>query len=227
MARTRKKWAEGIGRGLLFCLLAAGCGGITGDLPPVTGQVTRTDTNEVLPNATVTLIAEGGQRFITHTDSQGRFSFYHVPAGRFDLLVEPPFELQTAPLEAQQIRFEDGSNATFFAIGLVPAPSSPPSGFLERVVIEPAEKIVYLEPQPQTVQFKARLVGSEVAGLRPQWMVRGHIGRIDWQGVFTPTRVGTGLVVARVGDIEAAAVVRVERRPPVGASSYTARRGGL
>lgn len=217
MARIRKKWAKGLGGGLVFCWLAAGCGGITGDLPPVTGQVTRTDTNEVLPNATVTLITEGGQRFVTHTDSQGRFSFHNVPVGRFDLLVEPPSELQTDPLEAQQIHFQDGSGATFFAIGLVPPSSLPPTGSLERVVIEPAEKIVYLEPQPQTVQFKAHLFGSEVAGLRPQWMVRGRIGWIDWQGVFTPTRVGTGLVIAKVGEIEAAAVVRVERRPPVGA----------
>jgi len=200
-------------------MLAAGCGGITGDLPPVTGQVTRTDTNEVLPNATVTLIAENGQRLVTHTDSQGRFSFQNVPSGRFDLVVEPPSELQGVQLEGQQVRFEDGSDATFFAIGLVPAPSPPPAGSPERVVVEPAEKIVYLEPQPQTVRFTARLVGSNVAGLHPQWMVRGHIGQIDWQGVFTPTRVGTGLVVAQVGGIEGVAVVRVERRRPPGASN--------
>lgn len=211
-----RKCLKGIGSGLVLCFLMAGCGGITGDLPPVTGQVSRTDTNEVLPNATVVLITESGQRFITHTDAQGRFAFYNVPRGRFDLLVKPPTEFQSANLGTQEIRLEDGSSATFLAIGL-PVETAPPSPLQpQEVRLEPAEKIVYLEPEPQTVQFTALVVGPDGAEWQPQWMVRGHIGKIDSQGRFTPTRVGTGLVVANVNGVLGVAVVRVERRLPAG-----------
>jgi hypothetical protein len=195
----------------------AGCGGITGDLPPVTGQVIRIDTNEAVPNAQVTLTTEDGQQFVTYTDEEGRFSFQNVPPGPYSLFVEPPAEVQPAALEAQQIRFEDGSSPTFMAIGLPPVSGGPPLDPPMEVVIEPAEKIVFLEPQPQQIRFTVRLVGDNVDGLRPQWLVRGDIGQIDVEGVFTPTRVGTGLVIANVSGVEAVAVVRVERHPPPGA----------
>ena len=213
MKRLRPKGIPGILTGLGLGFFLAGCGnGITGDLPPVTGQVFRTDTEEFLAEAQVTLTTERGQQFVASTDAEGRFSFPGVASSHYELLVEPPAGLSADGLETQQIRFGEG--ATFMAIGLPPPPLSAPSGAPTEIHIEPLERIVFLEPQPQTIRFSARITGENVAELRPHWLVRGAIGRIDLQGVFTPTQEGTGWVIAQIGDLEAVALIRVERRPP-------------
>ncbi len=92
----------------------------------------------------------------------------------------------------------------------------------------PAEVTVNPNSDPEqaylgaTVKFSATVYDSHsnvVAGSTVTWSVVGDIGTIDKTGVFTPTKLGTGKVQAKVGNVVGEVAVQTNAALPTNANT--------
>lgn len=196
-----------VGPWLLMLLLVMGCGSdsITGNLPPVTGRLySSTDPDQPVEGAEVTLITEGGEEYRAVTGPDGAFQFDQVPAEKYTLHIQPP---PGGPLELEATELHiDDRNVRELVIGLKPKALE---ALVESLAIQPREVTLELRPDAPPIQFHVTIKGHNVDRLHPTWLVRGSIGTIDPHGRFTPQRVGRGKVIARLGQFQVEAIVRV------------------
>ncbi len=201
---------------LAIALLAlAGCGGggstLTGGSVP-TGNID--GTLYTTPNARVTGYAPVGGVVVTATDAAGK-TLQRTTTG-----IDGAFLLTNVPLVALFLQADDGPHGKHARVAvttdaitrhthveLVLAP--PPGPDVDGMLLSPTNAQVKVGDQ---VQFTARsLTGNHQPGdaAPVSWAVKGDIGAIDADGIFTATNPGVGRVVAQFGDTQVTAIVAV------------------
>ncbi|MFC1692753.1 putative Ig domain-containing protein, partial [Candidatus Latescibacterota bacterium] len=84
-----------------------------------------------------------------------------------------------------------------------------PDVVISKIIIAPGDTLVNIKETIQYIATALNILENIVEGADIQWSVEGEIGKIDKNGEFTAQRVGSGYVVATVGEISAEASVTV------------------
>lgn len=197
---------------LLLLVALAGCGttgssltggGIPAGRATVEGTVVDSLEDEMpVPGAEVVLevdTAAAAPRALpyhveTRTDKAGAFLFTGVPEGDATIRVTPPSGMhRRAGMARFTIRGEETASLAFAV-----EPNTP--GFAVASLTVSPESIETAVGTPVMIVATATLADGRP--IRPSWVIEGGVGRVTPRGHFMPTRVGTGRIRVRAGDLE-------------------------
>ena len=186
-----------------------GNGGTTTEYGTITGAVVDAlDPSTPVGNAYVYVPIGGGRgtrqddTIGDTTDALGAFDLPNVPAGPVKLIIEPPAGSTYVKVE---VEIDLPANTTVRIRVTVISQES--RDLIGTLAIDPASAQV---APGGTVQFVALLRSDLTVQVFPTWVLRGAIGSMDDNGLFTAGATpGQGLVVATLGDLVAEAPVEV------------------
>ena len=200
---------------IAVAIISAGCGGSGDPDPPppsptmatLTGKVVAADNTAIgLPEAEI-LITGTGQSVTS--GAGGSFTMHNVAPGDTWVEVRTPTS-ETYGTARALVPLVAGETTTvnFAVLPLgVAAPQS--------VQIDPSSITIDLNGR---VGYRSRVLGptgAQIPGLSPTWVVRGGVGEITHDGMFTAHSVGTGQIIAYAGQAQSSAALNVvEPRPP-------------
>jgi hypothetical protein len=212
----RCRTALGLLAGLTIAvaLISAGCSGSGDSAPPpspdmatLTGKVVAADNTAVgLAEAEIVIM---GTQQSARSGSGGVFTMHNLAAGETWVEVRTPHS-ETYGTARALVPLVAGETTTVNFAVLPIAAAAPHS-----IQIDPANITLDLNGR---VGYRSRVMGAtgaQIANISPTWVVRGGVGQITHDGVFTAESVGSGQIIAYSGQASATVPLSVvEPRPP-------------
>ncbi len=198
---TRWYWALLL---LLLLTAIAGCAGSAGNLTGGSVPIGDVDGRLYVSSRTVQPVADtpvelvGGNGAVaqsSRTDNTGYFIFHQVPQGRYTVRA-------TSGVHSGHVDFDLAQGDAGMNLSLLLDDSL--VGQIVAVLIDPPA-LDHALNIGDTVTFSATGIRAQqsnqfVPNLPVSWLVRGRIGTITPDGVFTATQLGTGRVIAQYDD---------------------------
>ncbi|NLO07358.1 MAG: carboxypeptidase regulatory-like domain-containing protein [candidate division WS1 bacterium] len=197
-------------------IIITGCGGGgdgDGGVPGPAGSATLTgkvvaanDTDMPLANAQVTVTGTGRT---ANTGADGSFTITGLDAGTVAVQVTTPQSDTYGTANAQVPLAAGETTAVNFAV--LPIGLAAP----EQILLDPINATIDVNGR---IRYRSQVIGPDdqpYEGIAPTWILRGGVGSISPDGIFTARSVGSGQVTAYAGGAERSAnVTVVGPRPP-------------